>query len=163
MTDTQKTSLYGAENEVRRMLDLAVEHPTVAFHGSTLTLSPDRKFGDLTGVQRYVDRVLGLNWVRSSFPYATKPITVRERKGQEKAHYEPLRHVIAVPPNIGHRSSWAMREIVVLHEVAHHLAPYTSHGPQFAAAFLELVDGLMTPEAAFLLRTAFLANGVEIA
>jgi putative metallohydrolase (TIGR04338 family) len=55
-----------------------------------------------------------------------------------------------------------MRELVVLHELAHHLTPGEEHGPAFVAMLIELVDGLLGSEAGFLLRSALLDAGVTV-
>jgi putative metallohydrolase (TIGR04338 family) len=122
----------------------------------------DRKFGDIESVQRYVDAVLALDWVRRAAPErAALPVRVRARAGATKAEYEFATHTIAVPPHhVGGR--WAMRELVVLHELAHHLAPDAGHGAAFAAQLLELVDELVGVEAAFLLRSTFLDVGINL-
>jgi putative metallohydrolase (TIGR04338 family) len=123
----------------------------------------DRKFGDIDAVQRYVDAVLALDRVRRAAPErAALPVRVRARAGAAKAVYEAATHTIAVPPHrVGGR--WAMRELVVLHEIAHHLAPGTGHGPPFVTTLLQLVEDLVGPEAGFLLRSALLDAGVEVA
>jgi putative metallohydrolase (TIGR04338 family) len=67
-----------------------------------------------------------------------------------------------VPPHrVG--GGWAMRELVVLHELAHHLTPGDQHGSAFVATFVELVAELVGTEAAFLLRSALLDAGVAVA
>ncbi len=46
-----------------------------------------------------------------------------------------------------------MREVVILHEIAHHLTPGgDAHGLKFRAAFLHLVTEIIGPEAGFALR-----------
>jgi putative metallohydrolase (TIGR04338 family) len=58
-----------------------------------------------------------------------------------------------------------MRELVVLHELSHHLAdePEVAHGPEFVGRMLTVVDGIVGPEAALLLRVTLLDNGVRMA
>ena len=152
--------IYSAEQKLRSMLDRS-DAPVEIF-GSTITLQSDRKFGDVQAVQRYVDSVLSLNWVRSRWTQAWVPVRVRERRGAAKAHYEGWSAVIAVPPH-EKGGSWAMREIVVLHEIAHHLSrgEYYSHGPKFVEAFTELVEEIMSSQAAFLLRALLHEEGVR--
>jgi putative metallohydrolase (TIGR04338 family) len=55
-----------------------------------------------------------------------------------------------------------MRELVILHELAHHLAPGDAHGAAFVARFVHLVGELIGDEAAFLLRSALLDAGVAL-
>lgn len=109
---------------------------------------------------RAVNAVLTLNWVRAAWPNAARPVRVRDRAGDTQAHYS--RGVIAVPTHtIG--SSWALRELVVLHELAHHLASTGgSHGPAFVGEFVELVSEIISPEAGLLLRVTMYDEGVQI-
>lgn len=163
MADRQRSRVYEAENLVHRLLDRSAEHPVVEIAGSRLTLPPERRFGDITAVQTYVDRVLALTWVRRAWPRATGPVRVRERAGASRAHYERTGATIAVPT---HRTGggWALRELVVLHELAHHLAPddEVAHGGAFVSRLLDLVDGVVGPEAALLLRITMHDTGVRI-
>lgn len=162
--DMQKSKLYEAEKFVRRTLDTLANSPsrTLDFYGSTLVIPDERKFGDLEGVQRYVDALQSLNWVRAAWSRAEVPVTVRARKGSRFAHYEPWGHVLAVPPHQG-GLSWAMRELVILHEMTHHLTrSVQAHGPDFAGTFLALVTEAMGPEVGLLLDDSFTQHGIEI-
>jgi putative metallohydrolase (TIGR04338 family) len=160
--DDQRTRLYEAEGVLARMIDRRVDFPVAEAFGSRVTVPDDRKFGDIDSVQRYVDAVLALAWVRRAAPErAALPVRVRARAGATKAEYEFATHTIAVPPHrVGGR--WAMRELVVLHELTHHLAPDAGHGPEFAAQLLELVEELVGVEAAFLLRSSLIDSGVHL-
>jgi putative metallohydrolase (TIGR04338 family) len=160
--DDQRTRLYEAEGVLARMIDRRVDFPVAEAFGSRVTVPDDRKFGDIDSVQRYVDAVLALDWVRRAAPgRAALPVRVRARAGATKAEYEFATHTIAVPPHrVGGR--WAMRELVVLHELTHHLAPDAGHGPEFAAQLLDLVEELVGVEAAFLLRSSLIDSGVHL-
>ncbi|MCW2497065.1 TIGR04338 family metallohydrolase [Jatrophihabitans sp.] len=159
--DRQRSRVYAAESQVIRIIDRRDEFPTIQLFGSDVVVPDDRKFGDLDSAQRYVDAVLALNWVRQRWP-GLGSVTVRARSAAQRAHYEPATATIALPPFEG-GGGWALRELVVLHEVAHHLVPGTpSHGPGFVAAVLVLVGELLGPEAEFLLRTTYLENGVRL-
>jgi putative metallohydrolase (TIGR04338 family) len=86
---------------------------------------------------------------------------VRPRRGVTAAHYECLdgAAVIAVPAR---RDQWALRELVVLHEIAHHLCDASPpHGPEFVAAFCELAGLVMGPEVEHVLRVVYLKEGVR--
>jgi putative metallohydrolase (TIGR04338 family) len=105
-------------------------------------------------VQRYVDEVL-------AHVGADRPLTVRARRGVTAAHYERLDDgaTIAVPDR---RSTWALRELVVLHEIAHHLCDADQpHGPEFVATFCELAGAVMGPEVAHVLRVVYAKEGVR--
>lgn len=59
-----------------------------------------------------------------------------------------------------------MRELVVLHELAHHITMHTTksqaHGPEFAANYLELVSFSMSKEVSLLLRAAFDGQQISV-
>ena len=166
--DGQRAKVYDAEHLVHRIFDRSEKYPTVDVAGSRLTLPVERRFASSDSVQDYVDRVLALGWVRAQWSRAAVPVRVRERVGDAQAHYERPTAVIAVP---GHRANraWALRELVVLHELAHHLADdfahraEPQHGGEFVDRLLILVDGLVGPEAALLLRITMLESGVAVA
>jgi putative metallohydrolase (TIGR04338 family) len=154
--DTQRAKVYAAEEFVRTLFDRAAEHgnSVVEFFGTQLTLPPEGRFATVTAVQRYVDEVL-------AHVGADRPLTVRARRGVTAAHYERSDDgaTIAVPD---HRSTWALREVVVLHEIAHHLSEAEPpHGPEFVAAFCELAEAVMGPEVAHVLRVVYAKEGVR--
>jgi len=162
-SDPQRARVYEAEQLLARLVDRRDEYPLAAAFGSRVAVPDDRKFGDLESVQRYVDGVLALAWVRRTAPdRAAVPVRVRARRGAARAEYDFATHVIAVPPHrVGGR--WAMRELVVLHELAHHLADEPGHGPAFVGRLLDLIDGMVGAEAGFLLRASLLDVGVAVA
>lgn len=164
--DSQRAKVYGAEDHVARLLD-SVAHSmvrTLDAYGSTLILPDEVKFGHVGSIQGYVDDVLALTWVKETWPGAG-PVRVRERRGQTKAHYRLGE--IAIPPYRRGRA-WAMREIVVLHELAHHLNhaangySVASHGPEFTATFVRLVQGVIGPEVGLLLAASLHEAGAKI-
>lgn len=160
--DVQRAKVYAAEDFVRTLFDRASArgNPVVEFFGTSLTLPPEGRFASVPAVQRYLDDVLGMPAVRRRWPGAS-PLTVRARRGVSAAHYERTGDaaVIAVPER---RGSWALRELVVLHEVAHHLCDVQPpHGPQFVATFCELTEIVMGPEVAHVLRVVFAKEGVR--
>lgn len=165
--DSQRSRVYDAEALVRRMFDRAEESGarTVELYGSRITLPIERKFASVDSVQTYANRVLALNWVRAQWDRATEPLTVRARAGTAAAHYETGRAVLAVPLHAG-GTAWALRELVILHELAHHLEPspgeLSAHGPEFCTRYLDLVDGVIGPEAALILRTTLHDCGARI-
>lgn len=159
MTDHLKENVYGAEQTLRKMIDRSGEFPTIQIYGSNVRISPDLHFGDIPSVQRYVDGVLKLNWVRAEWERATHKVTVRPRKGNMAAHYEL--NTIAVPANFG-RATWAMREIVILHELSHHFNLGDHHGMNFIQTFVKLVEGLVSEEDAFILKFLLREEGISI-
>ncbi|EHI14016.1 hypothetical protein KEK_05212 [Mycolicibacterium thermoresistibile ATCC 19527] len=160
--DTQRAKVYAAEQFVRTMFDRAAEHGNraVDFFGTRLTLPPEARFGSVESVQRYVDEVLDHPAVREQWPSAG-PLAVRPRRGVTAAHYERrgTSAVIAVPER---RDTWALRELVVLHEIAHHLCDAEpAHGPEFVATFCALAGAVMGPEVGHVLRVVYAKEGVR--
>jgi putative metallohydrolase (TIGR04338 family) len=156
--DPDQKAVYTAEDRLQRWLD----HPgPVTVYGSTWDLEPEARFGQVTDVQTYVDKVLG-------HIGCARPVTVRERRGASCAEYSP--GVIAIPSRrVG--GQWAMREYIVLHELAHHLDPAIqvpallrfggAHGPSFRTTYLNLLSSLGRPTWAYLLRCAFADAGLS--
>ena len=161
--DTQRSKVYAAEQFVRTLFDRAGEHGSqaVEFFGTQLTLPPEGRFGSVPAVQRYVDDVLRLPAVRRHWP-VVPPLTVRARRAATAAHYEHRdgTGVIAVPDR--GTADWAMRELVVLHEVAHHLSDaQPPHGPEFVATMCTLAELVMGPELGHVLRVVYAKEGVR--
>ncbi len=160
--DSQRARVYAAEVFVRTMFDRAAErnNPVVDFFGTQLTLPPEARFASAASVQGYVDGVLGHPAVVRAWP-ETAPLRVRPRRGAAAAHYERCGDTatIAVPQG---RTVWALRELVVLHEIAHHLSPAEPpHGPDFVHTFCALAEIVMGPEVAHVLRVVYAREGVR--
>lgn len=163
--DSQRSRVYAAEQFVRTLFDRAAGHGSRAidFFGESITLPPEARFGSVASVQRYVDAVVALPVVADRWPGSGR-IAVRPRRASTAAHYE-IRDgtaVIAVPE--AGAADWAMRELVVLHEVAHHLNAGSgggAHGPNFVATFCELAALVMGPECGHVLRVVYAKEGVR--
>ena len=160
--DDQRARVYAAEQFVRTLFDRVHEHGngTVEFFGANITLPPEARFASADSVQRYADDVLAHPSVRKRWP-GTEPVTVRARRGVTAAHYEYDGNVatIAVPER---QTTWALRELVVLHEIAHHVCRCEpAHGPEFVATFCELTDAVMGPEVGHVLRVVYAKEGVR--
>lgn len=144
MNDTSR--VYAAEDTLMFMLD---HGGTAQFQGSNLTLPVERRFGDLEGVRRYLQEVRRRPW---GYPAIPTP-AVRLRKGHTRAHWAA--GTIALPDGTGAKG-WAMREVVVLHEYAHHACWHThgdaGHGRRFQEVYLGLLENAIGPEAAFVVR-----------
>ncbi|MBZ4631374.1 TIGR04338 family metallohydrolase [Mycobacterium avium subsp. hominissuis] len=158
--DVQKCRVYHAEEIMRNMLRNCAEsgNPVVTVNGITVTLPPEARFGSLQSVQDYIDRVLAHPAVVARFG-PPGPVTVRARRGTTQAHYEPYGAVMAIPD---HGSLWALRETVVLHEIAHHLdtSGGAHHGPRFVDTYLTLLEAVIGPEAALVMRVIYADNAV---
>ena len=161
--DSQRSKVYAAEQFVRTLFDRSSERGSrsVEFFGTELTLPPEGRFGSVESVRRYVDSVLNHPAVQQGWP-GISPLAVRPRRGVSAAHYERRDGVatIAVPDR---RDSWALRELVVLHEIAHHLCEVSPpHGPPFIATLCELATMMMGPEAGYVLRVVYAKEGVRL-
>lgn len=162
--DTQRSRVYAAEQFVRTVFDRAAQHNsrTVDFFGESITLPPEARFASVHSVQRYVDEVLALPDVAALRPDCG-PLNVRARRAATAAHYERTGSSarIAVPDRGG--GTWALRELVVLHEVAHHLCDpdAAAHGPEFVDVFCRLAAAVMGPEAGHVLRVVYAKEGVR--
>ncbi|WP_144207425.1 TIGR04338 family metallohydrolase [Mycobacterium tilburgii] len=161
--DSQRAKVYAAEEFVRTVLDRAAEHGSSAidFFGTQLTLPPEARFGSVTSVERYVDQVLAIPAVRQRWPEVA-PLSVRPRRADTAAHYENRygTGVIAVPDR--DTADWALRELVVLHEVAHHLCQVQPpHGPEFVETITGLAELVMGPEIGYVLRVVYAKEGVR--
>lgn len=149
---------------MRTLFDRSAQHGTrsVDFFGERITLPPEARFGSVESVQRYVDDVLAMPAVVRRWP-GVSAIRVRARRSATAAHYENTGGVavIAVPDRT--RADWAMRELVVLHEVAHHLdrGSGSAHGSGFIATFCELTATVMGPEAGHVLQVVYAREGVR--
>jgi putative metallohydrolase (TIGR04338 family) len=161
--DSQRSKVYAAEEFVRTLFDRAAEHESSAvdFFGTQLTLPPEGRFGSVAAAQRYVDQVLALPAVRDRWP-GVSPLRVRSRRAASAAHYESYDDagVIAVPDR--DTADWALRELVVLHEVAHHLCQaQPAHGPEFVDTLCTLSELVMGPELGHVLRVVYAKEGVK--
>jgi putative metallohydrolase (TIGR04338 family) len=161
--DWQRAKVYAAEEFVRTLFDRAAEHGSrsVEFFGAQLTLPPEARFASVPAVQRYVDDVLALPAVQRQWP-TIAPLKVRARRAATAAHYENRggTGIIAVPDLA--TADWAMRELVVLHEIAHHLCDATPpHGSQYVATLCRLAELVMGPELGHVLRVIYAKEGVR--
>lgn len=149
MIDRFRQAVYRAEDQWSATLDRG---GLVDFFGSQLQVPVQVRFGSLIDVQTYVVGVCDA--ARIQVPM------IRHRRGGHRAHYSE--GVIAIPTD----EPWAMRESVVLHEVAHHACVSHFgdhlHGERFTSTMLELVLARFGHEAHLLLRTGYEAAGAPI-
>ncbi|MCH9816529.1 MAG: TIGR04338 family metallohydrolase [Actinomycetia bacterium] len=146
MRDTQRSRVYAAEDQVRQ---LTQRGGTVDFYGSTLSVAPHRTFRDLGQVREYLAQIREQNW---GYP-KTPPVLVQTHNGARSARW--------VAPNrirLPKGQSWAMTELVVLHEYAHHCVWHThreaDHGRRFQTVLCELTGQAIGPEVQTLLVAA---------
>lgn len=149
--DTNRAAVYAAEDQLGGLLDRG---GVVDFHGSTFDLPAERKFGDAAGVQRYLDAVRETRWGYGQTP---RPL-VRRRRGATKAVWHAPAE-IAVPES----TRWALRELVALHEYAHHVNHHVNggsgHDRRFCLVHVELVSEALGSAAGTLLLATYSESG----
>lgn len=156
LQDPDKSRVYSAEDQLAHWLSRS---SPVVLDGETFTPELEPRFTTPQQVQPYVDKVLAhLQGAERSYDGRERlPIRVRARAGHAKAHYEE--GVIAIPSR-ERGGAWALRGLVVLHEIAHHLGGL-EHGQQFRSTLIRLLEDLGNPETARLLHTAYAAEGLD--
>ncbi len=161
--DSQRARVYAAEDVWRAQLDAArAGAREVAVAGSRVVLPLELIFGELDAVRAWLQRLEADPGYAGAAAAAPIPLAVRARRGGTKAHYEAPGTIALPAPE--HGTAWALRETVVLHEVAHHVAgsPLT-HGPHFTATLLRLARLTLGPEAAFVLGVHYATAEVSVA
>ncbi|MEA5154381.1 DUF2786 domain-containing protein [Raineyella sp.] len=128
----ETTALYAAEDRLIRW----VEDGSVRLEGTTWLPERDPLFRDVKEVARFCDAACD----RLGVPR----VGVRARQGPKQAEYRATLMEIAVPTaEIG--GAWALRGIVVVHELAHHLVAVGGRregGPHGASFRLRLTHAL---------------------
>lgn len=162
--DGQRGRVYRAEAAWELQLDAARRGaPLARVAGSALVLPAERRFGTLETAAHYLQRVLDLPEVVAVAGQVPPP-ALRLRRGSRAAHWEPP-GTIALPVPV-HGEPWALRESVLLHELAHHLADARGLAPGHAAPFpalvLLLVGAALGPEAALALRVEYGREDVDV-
>jgi putative metallohydrolase (TIGR04338 family) len=162
--DAQRARVYRAEDAWAAQLDAARRGATLAtVGGSSLLLPAERRFGTLETAAEYAGRALALPDVIVVAGALPAP-GLRVRRGLTRAHWEPP-GVIALPVPV-HGEPWALRETVLLHELAHHVGALTGrsagHAAPFPALVLLLVGAVLGEQAAFSLRVHYGEQHVEV-
>ncbi|MFT4201710.1 TIGR04338 family metallohydrolase [Gordonia sp. (in: high G+C Gram-positive bacteria)] len=161
--DGQRSAVYAAEQMVFGLFDNVGSGRAARVGGANLTLPHEARFASLESIDDYVVKVLALPAVVERFGRAGVPVRVRSRRGAAAATYEPGPEggVIAIPAaNPG--GGWALRELVVLHELAHHLddSGGPAHGPGFRTTLADLAGLVLGPEVSFCYRVIFGESGL---
>jgi putative metallohydrolase (TIGR04338 family) len=158
--DFQQSKVYSAEHQLQWLYDNVGGN--INLHGVPLQLEPERKFEDLAAVQRYVDLVTLNPNVIGAFGKVGH-VHVRERRGDTAAHYRL--NTIAIntkATKMASGSGWALRETVVLHELAHHYSKSHGHGPDFARTFVTLLSHTMGPQVSTALAILYRTGDVKL-
>jgi len=153
----QRSRVYRAEDAWAARLDaarLGAARATVA--GSSVLLPAERRLGSLAAAAAYAARVLALPPVVQAVGEVAPP-ALRQRRGVRAAHWEPPGTIALPVPE--HGEPWALRETVLLHELAHHVGETSGrsrgHRPPFPALVLLLAEAALGAEAAFALRVDY--------
>lgn len=162
--DAQRARVYRAEDAWAHRLDAARRGARSAqVAGSSVLLPEERRFGDLGVMRAYAAAVLQHPDVVAVVGRLDPP-ELRERRGQKAAHWEPPGTIAVHVPR--HGEPWALRETVLLHELAHHVGHRTGRTPHHAAPFpalvLLLVAAALGEEAAFVLRVDYGRESVDV-
>jgi putative metallohydrolase (TIGR04338 family) len=162
--DAQRARVYRAEDAWAASLDAARRGAALATVGGSAVLLPaERRFGALETASTYAERVLAMPEVVGVAGHLAAP-ELRTRRGQRSAHWEPPGAIALPVPR--HGEPWALRESVLLHELAHHVGETTGisrgHRAPFPALVLLLVGAALGTEAAFALRVAYGEEHVEV-
>lgn len=178
MTDPETAATYAADDMVAAWLDaVSVDDGTVQVRlvrggparRVTFAPEPEPRFTRPAEVQRFVDAVLErLRAQAKQFGSAyrgreARDVTVLPHAGFRRASY---RDDVIWLPERDRGGAWALRGLVVAHELAHHLntgdgAIIDEHGAGFRATFVRLLEDLGWTETAAMLRAAFVESGAE--
>lgn len=144
--DTGRASVYRSENIISEILDSG---GTIEMFGATFTLpeSGQRRFGRVEDIQRYLDALWQMSWVRE---YNVPQPRLRVRRGDRMAHYRRKDHTISIP-----QADWALTEMVVLHESAHALCDQGGHGQRFRHIYADLASRAIDPVVGIMLNHHF--------
>lgn len=122
---------------------------------ATHALPHGQHFETIAEVKVYLDNIVALDWLqdlygRTHAGYAMPEITLRDGRGRRKAGAGwdwQDQYFISLP-------RWARYEAMILHELAHILAPRQAawHGEEFVGIFLALVDHIMDVDATEVFR-----------
>jgi putative metallohydrolase (TIGR04338 family) len=162
--DAQRARVYRAEDAWAARLDAARRGAALAtVAGSAVLLPGERRLGSLQAAADYAARVVALPEVVAVFGPVPPP-GLRPRRGVRMAHWEPPGTIALPVPE--HGEPWALRETVLLHELAHHLTETTGrargHRPPYPAAVLLLARVVLGEEAALVLRIEYGEHDVEV-
>lgn len=179
MSDPEQETTYAAEDLVLAWLDetsfeTGEVSVTLTRHGArqTVTFRPEiePRFGAPAEARDFVDQVLtrlqaqtrrfGSNYRGRE----ARPVKVVRSRKVKQAEYQ--NGVMKLPDrNTG--GVWALRGMVVLHELAHHLNTgvdgliIDNHGEGFRATFIQVLDDIGWTETAAMLREAYREMGLD--
>lgn len=135
--DNQKSRVYKAERQTGFQIDKRKLEPM-----------------SIQECQKFVNKVLARKSITKV--YGNKKITVVAGRNGALAGYDWRGRYISA-------GVWARQPVILLHEIAHHLAPYhVVHGPEFATILAHLYRTILGKEYEERLLAAYALNGVRI-
>ncbi len=177
--DPDRRTTYAAEDMLLGWLDAGDEETgqvrvTLDRGGSrhtiTYTPEPEPRFSRPAEVTRFVDLVLA-RLQQQARDYGSRyrgreqrAVEVLAHTGWKKATYRDDRIYL---PTRERGGAWALRALVILHELAHHLntgvdgAIIDAHGEGFRSTFVRLLEDLGWTETAAMLREAYEQVGLD--
>lgn len=167
--DPEVERVYLCEDRLQRW---ARAGRAVVVDGRLVSVEPEHDFADLTSATLFCT----VTCLELGLP----PVRVRLRKGDTKSHYRAAQAHVAPDGAEIALASWGGARLVVLHELAHHLAHHRviqqqaiqqrggrgiaepAHGPVFRASLVDLLKHVSLPKQAAELQRLFTDAGLTI-
>jgi len=160
--DRDASKVYQVEFALRDILDVCSEGDKTyrGIAGMQLTMPAEYKFGELDHIQRYANAVIRDYNSRHDTRHGKVRVVEGRKSLHRKAYYTHGMGRITLPQRDS--GSWAWRQTVVLHEVAHHLAPCQGHGEGFAEVMLDLLENYVGLQAGLVYVILLDKEGITI-
>ena len=160
VADPDVERVYLCEDRLQRW---ARAGRTVVVDGRLVSVEPEHDFTSLASARLFCT----LTCLELGLP----PLRVHRRKGEAKSHYRVPRPGDAADQAEIALASWGGARLVVLHELAHHLAEHDptrlpdepAHGPVFRSSLVRLLDHLGLARQAAELGRLFTEAGLPSA
>ena len=107
-----------------------------------------------------VRALVSLIETRSFYPARKRGIIVSSTLGNARAFYSA--GTIHLPVITDPNGRWAWTDLVICHEVAHHIAPEDGHGKVFTYRLLQILESIGRSRLAAALREQYDLNGVAV-
>ena len=160
--DRNASKVYQVEFALRDILDVCSEGDKTyrGIAGMQLTMPVEYKFGELDHIQRYANAVIRDYNSRHDTRHKKVRVVEGRKSLHKKAYYTHGMGRITLPQRDS--GSWAWRQTVVLHEIAHHLAPCQGHGVEFAEVMLDLLENYVGLQAGLVYVILLDKEGITI-
>lgn len=156
-----KEKIYQVEFALRDILDVCSEGDgTYTIQGMKLTMPIEYKFGSLDTIKTYANAVVDDYNRRHGTDHGYAEVVEGSKSLHRRAYYRHGMARITIPQR--DRGSWAWRQVVILHEIAHHLAFIPGHGVEFAEIMEDLLRECVGPEAGLVYRILLDQEGIQL-